>query len=125
MNFDWNEYLYLAKELSGDKDYLSNKEARERSAISRAYYSAIIQARAKVCLINGEKFPRKNTHAWTIGKFISHANPQAKSIGSRLKRLKKRRERADYDDHIRNRESELRSALLEAEKLIDEINEFS
>lgn len=125
MSFDWNEYFHLAKELSGDKNHNGNEEARERSAISRAYYSVVIQARTKISLLNGEKAPRKNTHAWTIKKFNSNTSPQAKSIGARLLRLKKRRERADYDDHIMNREAELRSALIEAEKLIADIKKIS
>jgi hypothetical protein len=44
MNFDWTEYLNLAKELialAGKKDkQLSCPEAKYRSSISRAYYAA-------------------------------------------------------------------------------------
>ena len=124
MSFDWNEYLLLAKKLAGDSDVLSSKEAKMRSAVSRAYYAAIIQARTKISELTGENYPHGNTHAWTIKKYNAHPNPLAKSIGSRLKRLKKRREKADYDDHIANLESELSSALAEAEKLIIDINKL-
>ena len=124
MSFDWNEYFLLAKELSGDSNSLSNEEAKKRSAISRAYYSTIIQARAKICSLTGERYHRRNTHAWTIGQYRSHPTPLAKSIAARLGRLKKRRERADYDDHISSLNAELSSALMEAEKLIEDINKL-
>lgn len=124
MSFDWNEYLLLAKELSGNDSLKGNKEAKLRSAISRAYYSAIIQARTKICELNEEKYPHRNTHGWTIKRYLSQMNPLAKSIGDRLKRLKKRREKADYEDYIKNLEAELTSALIESEKLIRDIKQL-
>ena len=40
MKFDWEEYFNLAKELAG-----TTEEAKLRSAVSRAYYSAFCLAR--------------------------------------------------------------------------------
>lgn len=124
MSFDWNEYFLLARELSGDNNLSSSEEAKKRSAISRAYYSVIIQARTKICSLTNRRHPNRNTHAWTINEYLHHSDPLARSIGSRLKRLKKRRERADYDNHIRNLDSELISSLSEAEKLIEDVDKL-
>ena len=125
MSFDWNEYFLLAKELSGDQTFKGNKEAKMRSAISRAYYAVIIQARTKICQLNSISFPKGNTHKWTIDKYTAGQRPLAQSIGTRLKRLKKRRERADYEDYVKNLISELNSALIEAERLMIDIDRLT
>ncbi len=122
MSFNWMEYYNLAKELSRDKTFTSTEEARFRSAISRAYYSVIIQARTQICIILSIQSPYGNTHAWTIGKYSSHPDGRAKRISAWLKRLKKRREKADYENYLPNIESELLSALTEAEKILNELN---
>lgn len=45
MSFDWSGYLDVAKELASVALTSANKEAKLRSAISRAYYAAFILAR--------------------------------------------------------------------------------
>ena len=45
MSFNWSEYLALAQQLAGKAQISATQESRLRSAISRAYYSAFIQAR--------------------------------------------------------------------------------
>ena len=129
MSFDWNEYFLLAKELSGDSDSVGNEEAKMRSAISRAYYSVLIQARTKISELTGKSYPKqKNTHAWTIGNYISYVNRQdsrtAEKIHEDLKRLLDQRKMADYENDIENLEKELKSALITAEKLIENINKL-
>lgn len=89
MSFDWIEYYNLAKELSGDESCKANEEAKNRSAISRAYYSAIIQARAKISKVRSIKPPFGNTHKWTIDEYRSYPDSRAKRIGAWLKRIKK------------------------------------
>jgi len=46
MSFDWSEYLSVAQELASGANTSANKEAKLRSAISRAYYAAFILARS-------------------------------------------------------------------------------
>lgn len=123
MSFDWNEYYELAKSLAG-RDGSPNEESRERSAISRAYYAALIQARQKASVRTGKDIPRGGTHHWTIKRYEKDPAPKAKSIGSHLKRLKKRRERADYENDVPKLKSELTSALQEAGSLISRVNEL-
>ena len=45
MNFDWSEYLNIARELAGQATASFSAEAKKRSAISRAYYAAFCSAR--------------------------------------------------------------------------------
>ncbi|MEO1074932.1 MAG: HEPN domain-containing protein [Bacteroidota bacterium] len=124
MPFNTHDYLDLAKELAGVEGHTGGKEARHRSAISRAYYAVMIYARAEAARRGGISFPRRNTHAWTIDRWKKDPDPLAKKIGSRLKRLKNRRVMADYDTHVKNLDKELRSALKEADELWGWISEL-
>lgn len=45
MTFNWSEYLDLARELTGKDTTPASQSAKLRSAISRSYYAAFIQAR--------------------------------------------------------------------------------
>lgn len=124
MSFDWDQYFILAQELVG-RQATSSDEAKKRSAISRAYYAVLLQARAKISKRSGDNYPRGGTHAWTVKKYKKDPAADAKHIGSRLKRLKKRRERADYEDMVPNLDKEVRSTLTEAKHLLQRIDQLS
>ena len=124
MSFDWDQYYELATSLAG-RDGSPSEEAKKRSAISRAYYAALIQARQKASDRTGDDIPRYGTHHWTIKKYQKDPAPEAKRIGSHLKRLKKRRERADYENKVPGLNSELESALEEASSLLSRIDGLS
>lgn len=124
MSFDWTQYYELAKELTGRSGATASQEAKKRSAISRAYYSALLPARDKASSRSGDPIPGGGTHSWTIGRLKSDPDPNAKKIGVDLERLKKRREKADYEDVISNLNSELTSALAEAGSLLQRIHQL-
>ncbi len=102
MSFDWQNYLYLAKGLSGNPvSGTENQEAKFRSAISRAYYAAFHVAKDYAC--NNSQPPDQN--AENIHKEIRewfHSNPHrlAKQIGDDLNRLRINRNKADYDGNM-------------------------
>jgi len=123
VSFDWDNYFDLALKLAG-RDGTPNAEAEKRSAISRAYYAVLIQAREKASKRCNEDYPRGGTHHWTIKQYQKDPVPDAKRVGSYLKRLKKRRERADYDNVVDKLDKELESALQEAERLLKTISEL-
>ena len=121
MKFDWSEYFNLAKELAE-----TSKEAELRSAVSRAYYSAFGLARNYLRDI--QQYPRLwrnktydiNAHQYVAEKFIYN---QSKSqtmieIGKDLSRLRKMRNKADYEDTIFNLKREARTALMLAQNII-------
>jgi uncharacterized protein (UPF0332 family) len=121
MKFDWSEYFILAKELAQ-----TSKEAELRSAVSRAYYSAFCLARNYLRDI--KQYPQLwrqktydiNAHQYVAEKFIYN---QSKSqimieIGKDLTRLRKMRNKADYEDTIFNLKREARTALMLAQNII-------
>jgi uncharacterized protein (UPF0332 family) len=121
MKFDWSEYFNLAKELAE-----TSKEAELRSAVSRAYYSAFCLARNYLRDIQQDpKLWRKktydiNAHQYVAEKFIYN---QSKSqimieIGKDLSRLRKMRNKADYEDTMFNLKREARTALMLAQNII-------
>ena len=121
MKFDWSVYFNLAKELAE-----TSKEAELRSAVSRAYYSAFCLARNYLRDIQqGPRLWRKktydiNAHQYVADEFMHH---QSKSqimieIGKDLTRLRKMRNKADYEDTIFNLKREARTALMLAHNII-------
>lgn len=100
MSFDWTEYLNLAEELAGQAQKPSTEEARLRSAISRAYYAAFSTARYKLPSIPSNLAGSVHTYVW---KNYKNNNDLTRSqIGANGDRLRKDRNRADYDTTVSN-----------------------
>ena len=121
MKFDWEEYFNLAKELAG-----TTEEAKLRSAVSRAYYSVFCLARNYLRDIQQDpRLSRNKTydindHQYVAEEFIHN---QLKSqpmieIGKDLTRLRKMRNKADYEDTMLNLKREARTALMLAQNII-------
>ncbi len=128
MKFDWSEYFNLAKELAE-----TSKEAELRSAVSRAYYSAFCLARNYLRDI--QQYPKLwhnktydiNAHQYVAEKFIYN---QSKSqimieIGKDLSRLRKMRNKADYEDTMFNLKREARTALMLAQNIISALSNLT
>ncbi|MEG4959247.1 MULTISPECIES: HEPN domain-containing protein [unclassified Microcoleus] len=133
MRFDWSEYLNLAQELSAtNSDSSANREAKLRSAISRAYYSTFCLARNYLRDI--EKDPRLfrknrdiNEHKYVADEFIYHPTKMKNmvKIGENLSRLRELRNKADYDDTMFNLQREARNALVLAENIISALSNLT
>lgn len=106
MPFDWNEFLTLAEELA-----LRNDEASKRSAISRAYYAVYHRALARVVAKSGACPQGQATHTWCWQKYQSTNNLACVNLGDEGSRLKRRRQAADYDDHIARLDDVLNAVL--------------
>ncbi len=128
MKFDWSEYFYLAKELAE-----TSEEAELRSAVSRAYYSAFCLARNYLRDIqldprlSWHKTYDINAHQYVAEKFIYN---QSKSqtmieIGQNLNRLRKMRNKADYEDTIFYLKKEARTALMLAQNIISALSNLT
>lgn len=128
MKFDWSECFNLAKELAE-----TSKEAELRSAVSRSYYSAFCLARNYLRDI--QQYPRLwrnktydiNAHQYVAEKFIYN---QSKSqtmieIGKDLSRLRKMRNKADYEDTMFNLKREARTALMLAQNIISALSNLT
>lgn len=118
MAFDWNNYYLLANALKDNTPpdlNTINQEAIKRTAISRAYYSLLIQARTKLCQLLSETAPRGSTHKWVIDNYNRLPERDARRLSSKIRRLKKVREKADYDDYINNLDREVESMFLDTQ----------
>lgn len=96
-NFDWKEFLNIAKEnfahVSNLKQVEMNDEALCRIGISRAYYAAFHQAAA---LVDFET-QTGGTHEKVIHALKSSDIKTLRQIGNNLNALRKMRVQADYD----------------------------
>ena len=132
MRFDWSEYLNLAQELAAtNSESSANREAKLRSAISRAYYSTFCLARNYLRDI--EKDPilfRKNRatneHKYVAEAFICHLskNKNMVKIGENLSRLRDLRNNADYEDTMFNLPTQATTALKLAENIISALRKL-
>ncbi len=112
MPFDWATYLDLARELAGQSLGPSLEEARLRSAISRADYAAFKTAFNYLCSKHpAARFQREGTHQYVYEKFWYSADAGWREVGSLLDRLRRLRNKADYDDQVDDLPSETHRAL--------------
>ncbi|WP_445174870.1 HEPN domain-containing protein [Microcoleus sp.] len=126
MRFDWSEYLNLAQELAAtNSDCSGNREAKLRSAISRAYYSAFCLARNYLRDIEKDrtlldKNRNINKHQYVAEAFIDHRskNRNMVKIGENLSRLRGIRNNADYEDTMFNLPTQATTALKLADNII-------
>lgn len=118
MTFNWSEYLNLAQELTGSATTPSSQEAKLRSAISRAYYAAFIQARNFLRDREGLTIPLENTHQYVINQFKNSHDRVRKKVGGRLFRLRQARNEADYKDAVVGLVQNSQDALTLARRVI-------
>lgn len=97
MSFDWTHYLHLAHELFGKSKKRANREAKLRTAISRAYYGAFIKARNHLILVDKHPIPYGvNPHEYVQSQFSRSRNSLRRNIGNDLHELRRYRNDADY-----------------------------
>ncbi len=99
MSFNWDDYKKLAEHLYNDPDS-AIPEAYYRSAISRAYYAAFHITKKKMIDHYGFISRTSNAHSRLLD-FLREKKIDNPIIGEawiNLKRLRVRRESADYDD---------------------------
>lgn len=119
MSFDWLEYLDLAQQLTRSTTGPSSREARLRSAISRAYYAAFCKARnhlLKKGPIPNEK--KINMHKYVREQFMGSPDKARKKIGADLNRLRTDRNKADYWDIVAGLHGTTERALKQSERII-------
>jgi uncharacterized protein (UPF0332 family) len=120
-SFDWTQYLYVAQELAGVAGQKPTQEAKLRSAVSRAYYAAFIQARNYLRDVEGQQVPVQNAHRYVIRQFIASPDPRHRRIGWDLSRVRDMRTHADYDDAVPNLPKMARRSIARATSIIRRI----
>lgn len=125
MVFDWNEYLVIAEKLKIDTDRQSAgafSEAKQRTAISRAYYAvyhlAETYAKAKLGYVPNQ-YGRNQYHTDVRGVYRGQmGNPDHQEVGKMLARLHKARIDCDYKEAgLGNIQHLLTSVLIDANNI--------
>jgi len=100
MSFDWKNYLHLAEHLPATT-CRGGVEARLRTSISRAYYAVFCQARNNL-LSEGKSLSGMDQHQSVIAMLHESGDGLKRKIATELGRLRRNRNKADYDDDIDN-----------------------
>lgn len=121
MSFNRAEYLSVAQQLCGIAvtGPPAGLEAQQRAAVSRAYYAAYVSARNRLRDVDGIGIPRiGNPHQFVATHFAGHAHPQRVQIGIELGRLRRDRNRCDYEDVVSQLQSVTRRSLVRAGQIL-------
>jgi hypothetical protein len=124
MSFDWSEYLSLAEQLcavpvSGPPVGI---EAQQRAAISRAYYAAFILARNRLRDVDLIGVPlHTNAHQFVANQYEYDPDAVRNAIGYALRRLRRVRNRCDYDDVVPNLRSLVPMSLAWSAQIISDL----
>jgi hypothetical protein len=127
MKFDWTQYKELACELTGNPGSAS-LEAKQRCAISRAYYAAFCKAREHLIEVEGMQSLRNRTndvHTYIADQFSCKPKDAYTKSRNRvfinLNRLRTDRVRADYQDEFVGLASSSALAISLSEQVIQEL----
>lgn len=118
--FNWPEYFHLSKEL------LENEgEAYQRSAVSRAYYAMFNSARIKLTHWYEWNPPENGSdHEYLWESFSNKYDERSKEVGQLGDRLRRARNKADYEDSINDVSKVVEAAMLNAERLKRALDEL-
>jgi len=112
VTFKWEEYLVLAKELSG-----KGGEAATRSAISRAYYAAYQTARRHK-RSKSAMATQSGSHGAVWRALRESGNRDWRTAGNQGKYILDYRRQADYDDNVPGLIPIMHNTLRIAEEII-------
>lgn len=121
-SFDWSDYMKLARELWRQSARSPIKDAKLRTAISRAYYAAYISARNHLQDKDKVSIPYQDAHQYVINYFLNSSDGTYREIGWRLKRLRRLRNKGDYDNNFTDLVVRTPKALADAEQAIAILN---
>lgn len=119
MSFNWIDYLQLAQQLMGQNTLVSS-EAKQRTAISRAYYAAYNEAR-QLARRHGFHESQFDNHRSLIDYFLHEPLREWRNVGENLRRLRQQRNNADYQPRIDQLEYHARTTLALAKDLLEQI----
>lgn len=128
MPFAWTEFLELAKELAG-RGGTGSREARERSAISRAYYAAFGEVRGFLHRQSAGGYAARDAHKEVREAIIEFAKRapdveiECRHIADNLRRLFRSRVQMDYDVGPPPNDRTLDEAFWLAEEILADLEE--
>ena len=103
MSFNWAEYLSVAETLCGMlvSGPPAGIEAHQRAGVSRAYYAGFVLARNRLRDMDRIPIPTTgNVHQFVANQYKNNPDQRRVQIGIDLDRLRRDRNRCDYDDIV-------------------------
>ncbi|MBD1215388.1 MAG: HEPN domain-containing protein [Dolichospermum circinale Clear-D4] len=136
MKFDWLSYLEVAETLYNEVISTSNQansasinEAKIRSCISRAYYSAFCLTRNYLRDFEGYsnlKTLKFSVHEYVIEELGNSKKRDFNKLANILDRLRLSRVEVDYQDMVSfNLISKAKIAIVDAKKVVQLLQKFS
>jgi uncharacterized protein (UPF0332 family) len=129
MSYDWKEYFDLAKSLCDDPTTPGPPVAALRTTMSRAYYACYHKAcelsqtdhiKYRPILTSGSSDHRK-----LINYLCSAPEKSRQRIGQHLGRLRDLRNKADYDNKVKDLKKNARTSIREARKALEMLDNLS
>lgn len=124
MSFNWAEYLSVAEALCGMlvSGPPAGVEAQQRAGVSRAYYAAFVSARNRLRDKDGVPIPAQgNPHRFVADQYINDPDPLRVQIGIELGRLRRDRNRCDYDDFVNQLSNLVRRSLNRSAQILADL----
>ncbi len=128
MSFDWSSFCEIARELASRAPATQHAEAAWRSGTSRAYFSAYNAARQYLADFEPTWRPPKADSHVDLFRFIESLGAHARlhrKVATDLRRLRVRRNAADYDPHA-HAQTEADDSVTSAEnvrRLVEDLRE--
>ncbi|MEM3473740.1 MAG: DNA-binding protein [archaeon] len=100
MSFDWKDYIKLSDKLYNEVNKAPIEEAYYRSLVSRGYYGVFCLLRIKADLEFYKPRPHTSdpgVHQKVIAYYKNSNKLEEKEAGNLLDKLRKMRNKADYD----------------------------
>lgn len=127
MNFNWEEFLNVARNLAEgavSQTAPQKREAMRRSAISRAYY-AVFGCALTFLQANDAAHPlpaHGEIHQSVIDFFAFSDDETFREIAKLLRRLRQRRNEADYQTRLAGLDKMAPSALFDASRVLNALS---
>jgi uncharacterized protein (UPF0332 family) len=124
MNFNWEEFLEVARDLAKAADAQTSPQKREamrRSSVSRAYY-AVFGAALRWLRANHPDHPlpaHGEIHQSVIDFFGFSGDETSREVSKLLRRLRQRRNEADYQDQVAGLDKLAKSSLFDANRALN------
>jgi len=115
--FDWSEYHSLAQEL-----VKQSGESYLRTAVSRAYYYVFHLARQRLIDNRFIILEKQDSHKQVWEKFIASPDHRCRKLAETGKRLKEKRETADYEPHFPKIEKDAQAMVALAAQFASELS---
>lgn len=127
MNFNWEEFLNVARDLTANatsQTSLQKREGMRRSAVSRAYY-AVFGTALKFLQANypAHPLPAHGEIRQSVIDFFAFSDDETfREIAKLLRRLRQRRNEADYKTNLTGLEKMAQNAIFDANRVLNALS---